>query len=115
MDVETFFGEIRGSVANLMAKELQDLDSAKVQTIAWIQLKEEVEDEDGSIIIVDMVDKVFNSHMMEVFQGSDLDEIIDEMLAHMRTEVENQALANSKFVFDRVLFLDVNFHQLNLT
>ena len=36
MDVETFFGEIRESVINLMAKELQDLDSVKVQTTAWI-------------------------------------------------------------------------------
>ena len=37
------------------------------------------------------------------------------MFAHMRMQVENLALANSRFVFDRVLFLDVNFHQLNLT
>ena len=37
------------------------------------------------------------------------------MLAHTKTQVENTALANSRFVFDRVLFLDVNFHQLKLT
>ena len=59
MDVETFFLETRGSVANLMAKELQDLDAAKVQMTTWIQFKVEVDDVD--IVRVDMVDKVFNS------------------------------------------------------
>ena len=42
-----------------------------------------------SIIRIDMVDKGFNSQTMEVFQGSNLGEIIDEMLTHMRTQVEN--------------------------
>ena len=37
------------------------------------------------------------------------------MLAHMKTQIENPALANSRFVFDEVLFMDINFHQLNLT
>ena len=33
----------------------------------------------------------------------------------MKTQNENRALANSRFRFDEVLFLDVNFNQLNLT
>ena len=36
MDVETFLKETRGSVAYLITKELQDLDWANVQMIAWI-------------------------------------------------------------------------------
>ena len=53
---------------------------------------------------------------MEVFQGSNLGEIIDEeMFIHMKTQVENLALTNCRFVFDRVLFLDINFHKLKLT
>ena len=53
--------------------------------------------------------------MTEILQGSDLSEIVNEMFAHMKMQIENPALANSRFVFDEVLFLDVNFHQLNLT
>ena len=113
MDVETFLKETRGSVANFITKQLQDLDSAKVQTTTWIQF--EVKVEDGSIIIVDTVRKLFNSWMMEVFQGSDFGEITKKMFAHMKMQVENPALTNSRYVFDRVLFLDINFHQLNLT
>ena len=61
--METFLKETSGSFANLITKELQDLDSAKVQTTAWIQF----EVEDGGIIKVDAVKKAFNSQMMEVF------------------------------------------------
>ena len=53
--------------------------------------------------------------MTNVHQGSDLDQIVDEMITHMKTQIENPALLNSRFRFDEVLFLDVNFHWLNLT
>ena len=33
----------------------------------------------------------------------------------MKTQIENPALANSRFRFDELLFLDINFHQFNLT
>ena len=49
-----------------------------------------------------------------MFKGNDLGEIFEEMFPHMRTQVEILALADSEVVFDQVLFLDVNFHQLNL-
>ena len=95
--METFFTETRGSVTNLTTKALKDMDSAKVQTTTWISFKVEVEDGDGdgNVIRVDTVDKAFNSRMMEVFKGSNLKEIISEMFAHMKKQVENIALANS--------------------
>ena len=62
----------------------------------------------------DRVDKVFNSKIMSVYRSSDLEEIIDEIFTHMETQIENPALLNSRFVFDEVLYLDVNFHPLNL-
>ena len=33
----------------------------------------------------------------------------------MKTQIKNPALANSRFRFGEVLFLDVNFYLLNLT
>ena len=44
-----------------------------------------------------------------------MDQIVDGMIANMKFQVENPALLNSRFVFDEFLYLDVNFHQLNLT
>ena len=95
MDVETFLGKTQGSVLNLTSRELRDLDSSTVQTTNWIRFKVEVEVGNGNVIRVDTVDKAFNSRMMEVFKGSNLNEIINEMFAHMRRHIENLALANS--------------------
>ena len=62
----------------------------------------------------DRVDLAFNSLMTSVYRGSNLDQIVDEMIANIKLQIENPALLNSRFVFNEVLFLDVNFHQLNL-
>ena len=36
------------------------------------------------------------------------------MITNMKFQIENPALLNSRFVFDESLYLDVNFHHLNL-
>ena len=111
MDVDTFFREVRRIITDLIARELRDLKSAKIQTTAWIRFRIE-DDDDGNF---ETADKAFNSRMMEFFQGSDLEELVEQMLDHMKTQIENPALSNSRFVFDQVLHLDINFNQLNLT
>ena len=114
MDVNTFFDWIRQNLIDLMNREIQDLGSARVQTTAWIRFRMEVEDENGNIIEVDRVRLPFNSRMKEIFRGSDLNEIVNEMFAHIKTQIEDPALEHSEFIFNEVLFLSINFHQLNL-
>ena len=63
----------------------------------------------------DRVELAFNSRITNMHRGSDLDQIVDGMIAHMKTQIENPALLNSRFRFDEVLFLNINFHWLNLT
>ena len=53
--------------------------------------------------------------MTSVYRGSETDQIVDGMIDKMKFQIENPALLNSRFVFDEFLYLDVNFHQLNLT
>ena len=60
------------------------------------------------------VELTFNSLMTSVYRGSEMDQIVDGMTANMKFQIENPALLNSRFVFDDFLYLDVNFHQLNL-
>ena len=115
MDVDTFFDRIRQSLIDLINREVTDLGSARVQTTTWIRFRQALEDDLGNMIGFDRVRLPFNSRMTEIFQGSDFNEIVNEMFAHLRMQIENPALTNSRFLFDEVLFLDVNFHQLNLT
>ena len=52
---------------------------------------------------------------MTVYNLNDKNEIVNAMIEHMAQQVENPALRNSKFVFDKVLYMDIDFHRLNLT
>ena len=46
---------------------------------------------------------------------SDMDETALQIITDMLNQIENPALANSRFVFEEVLRMDVNFHQFNPT
>ena len=109
MDVETFLHRIRGDLIDLIEQELNDLNSARVQMAMWIRFFRE--DEEGQ----ERVKLTFNSLMMNVYRGSDLGQIVNEMIANTKFQIENPALLNSRFVFDEVLCLDANFYQLDLT
>ena len=96
MDVETFFAQIRGKIIELIAREIRDRNSAKVQTTTWIRFVRDDEPED-------QVNLAFNSKMASIFKSSNLDQIADEMITHMMEQIENPALINSRFRFDQVL------------
>ena len=104
MDLDTFFNRIRRSLIKLLKRELRT-GSVRAQTTTWIRLKKDDE----------LVELAFYSRMMNVYNLSDIDEIVDEMINHMKEQIENPALLNSRFVFNEVLFTNVDFHQLNLT
>ena len=78
MDVETFFHRIRGDLTELIKRELASLISVRVQTTTWIRF---INDDDR-------VELAFNSRMTNVHQGSNLEQIVDEMIAHMKTQIE---------------------------
>ena len=100
MDYDTFFSRIKFQLILALRKA----KSAKVQTTTWIRFKQDN----------DLIELAFNSRMMSVYNLSEINEIANEMIAHMREQIENPALLNSRFVFDEVLFMDIDFHQLNL-
>ena len=52
---------------------------------------------------------------MNVHNLSEINEIVNEMITHMKGQIEKPALLNSRFAFDEVLFTNIDFHQLNLT
>ena len=109
IDVDTFFNRIEKRLIELIELELKTRTSARIQTTTWIRFIRN--DEEGQ----ERVELAFNSLMMSVYRGSETDQIVDGMIANMKFQIENPALLNSRFVFDKFLYLDINFHQLNLT
>ena len=119
MGVDTFFNRIRKELIELIKGELKTRTSARIETTAWIRFVRdgpsrgpgEAHDEKRQ----ERVGLAFNSLLTSVYRGSEPDQIVDGMTANMKFQIENPALLNSRFVFDEFLYLDVNFHQLNLT
>ena len=105
LDVETFFARTKKFLIDLLNKETMNR-AVRSQATTWIRF---VRDE------VEQVSLAFNSRMMTVYSLNDKNEIVTAMIEHMAQQIENPALRNSKFVFNRVLHMDIDFHRLNLT
>ena len=105
MDVVTFFSRTRKFIVDSLSKETMGR-AVRSQTTTWIRF---VKDR------IEQVDLAFNSRMMSVYNLNDINEIVSAMIEHMSQQIENPALKDSKFVFDRIMHMDINFHRLNLT
>ena len=92
----------------MIKQELKTRTSARIQPTAWIKFVRD--DEEGQ----ERAELAFNSLMTSVYQGSDLDQVVGGMIVNMKFQIGNPVLLNSRFVFDEFLYLDLNFHQLNL-
>ena len=91
----------------MIERELRTRTSARIQSTAWIRfIRNDTQER---------IELAFNSLMTSVYQGCKIDQIVDEMIANMKFQIDNPALINSRFVFDEFLHVDINFHQLNLT
>ena len=108
IDVDMFFDRIRKELIRLIKQELKTQASARIQTTAWIRFIRD--DEEGQ----ERVELAFNSLMASVYRGSEPDQIVDGIITNMKFQIDNPALLNSRLVFHEFLYLDVNFHQLNL-
>ena len=105
MDVNTFFDRTKRFLIDLLSRETTSR-AVRSQATTWIRfIKDEVE----------QVELAFNSRMLAVYNLSDMGEIASAMIEHMQQQIENPALRESKFVFDGVIHMDINFHRLNLT
>ena len=103
MEPDTFFSRVRRFLIDLMAKESRT-GAVCSQATAWVRFRKDGE----------MVELAFSSRMLNVYNLSNMNEIMNAMITHMKQQIENPALSDSKFVFDEVIHMDVDFHRLNL-
>ena len=103
MDPDTFFSRVRRFLIDLLKKESRT-GAVRTQTMTWIRFRKDGE----------LAELAFNSRMVNVYNLSDLGKIVNKLIAHMKQQIENPALLNSRFVFNEVLNMDIDFHRLNL-
>ena len=105
MDVDTFFTRTKRFLMDLLSRESTSR-SVHSQATTWIRFVK-----DG----IESVELAFNSRMLAVYNLSDMGKIASAMIEHMQQQIENTALRDSKFVFDGIIQMDIDFHRLNLT
>ena len=98
MDPDTFFSRVKRFLIDLLKKESRT-GAARTQRMTWIRFRKDGE----------LVELAFNSRMVNVYNLSNMNEIVNEMIAHMKQQIENPALSNRRFVFDEVLYMDIDF------
>ena len=92
MDTDTFFATVRRFLIDLLTKELRT-GAVHSQSTTWIRSRKEGE----------MIELAFNSRMLNVYNLSDMNEIVNAMVTHMAPQIWNPALLDNKFVFDEVI------------
>ena len=105
MDVNTFFDRAKRFLMDLLSRETTSR-AVRSQATTWIRF---VKDR------IESVELALNSGMLAVYNLSDMGEIVSEMIEHMQQQIKNIALRDSKFVFNGVIHMDIDFHRLNLT
>jgi len=128
-DVNSYLDLVKPRVCELIEEQVKTLDSAKVQMHLWVMWKkpvemlirltpeemEEAQDLDSTEDNFDRKMMVFNSQILEVFQGSDIDGVVESIAANLRTQSDNPKLPKSGFTIDHIMHLDIDFHKLELT
>ena len=79
MDPDTFFSRVRKFLIELLVKESRT-GAVRSQTTTWIRLRK-----DGELI-----ELACNSRMANVYNLSDMNEMVNEMIAHMKQQIKNQ-------------------------
>ena len=91
-------------ITNILRKETTQR-AVRSQTTMWVKFMKDDE----------YVNLPLNSRMNPVFMLNDIDSIVQRMINHMAEQVENPALRHSKFIFDSIMYTDINIHRLILT
>ena len=76
---------------------------------------EDLDDGTTGDIYYERIEMPFNSLMTEFFDASDINDLIERMLAYIKAQTENPKFPESGFTLDKIMYLYVNFHRLVLT
>ena len=61
------------------------------------------------------IEMPFNSLMTEFFEASDINDLIERMLAYIKAQTESPKFPESGFTLDKIMRMFIKFHRLVLT
>ena len=129
-DIDSYFDQTKPHIKTLIKNQLKEMESAKIIMALWVRWKKRImplielgpEDAENAQDVVGnnsdnyiRVNMPFNSLVTEFFEGSDIYDLIQGMLAHIKIRVENPRMPDNGFSLDKIMHLYINFHRLVLT
>ena len=130
-DIDSYFDQSKPHIKTLIKNQLKEMGSAKIIMTLWVRWKKRImplieldpEDAKNAQDLDDgitgdnyiRVEMSFNSLMTEFFEGSDINDLIERMLAYIRIKTGNPKFLESSFSLDKIMHLYINFHKLALT
>ena len=61
------------------------------------------------------IEMPFNSLMTEFFEASDINDLIERMLAYIKAQTESPKFPKRGFTLDKIMRMFIKFHRLVLT
>ena len=121
-DVDSYFEEAKSYIKIVIENQLKEMGSAKIIMTLWVLWKKPIKlliklgpDDTTDDIYHDKIDMPFNSLMTEFFDASDINDLIQRMLAYIKVQTKNPKFPECGFTVDKIMHLYINFHRLVLT
>ena len=130
-DIDSYFDQSKPHIKTLIKNQLKEMGSAKIIMTLWVRWKKRImplieldpEDAKNARDLDDGTtgdnyirnEMPFNSLMTEFFEASDINDLIQRMLAYIKAQTENPKFPESGFTLDKIMHLYINFHRLVLT
>ena len=129
-DTDSYFDQTKPHIKMLIKIQLKEMGSTNIIMILWVKWKkpimplieldpedvESAQDLDGNTgDNCTRVEMPFNSLMTEFFEGSYINDLMQCMLAHIKTQVENLRMPENSFTLNKIMHLYINFQRLELT
>ena len=130
-DIDSYFDQTKPHIKTLIKNQLKEMESAKIIMTLWVVWKKPIkllieldpEDAKNAQDLDDgttgdnyiRVEMPFNSLMTEFFDASDINDLIQRMLAYIKAQTENPKFPESGFTLDKIMHLYINFRRLALT
>ena len=76
---------------------------------------QDLDDGTAGDIHCEKIEMPFNSLMAEFFDTSDINDLIERMLAYIKSQTGNSKFSDSGFTLNKIIHLYINFRRLVLT
>ena len=111
-DVDSYFDQAKPYIKALVENQLKEMGSAKIMLTLWVLWKKPIKwlikldhNDTTDNIYYEKFDMPFNCLMTEFFDASDINDLIERMLAYIKAQTENTKFLESGFTLDKIMHL----------